>query len=203
MRFVLCLTALSFGLLGCDGGDPPADDDAGIVLQDSGAEQPACAAPTSGFGSSEGSKFSPFTLDRCDGSAYEFYGEAEGYCDASFTVVSIAAGWCGPCIREAQVMEAQLTQAYADQNVRVVVAVIQDEDYAAPDAAFCQDWVDTYGLTNPVVMDPTQETGIYFPAGSLPAALIVDSEGTIRYREYGYTEALAGLTNTLDMLLAE
>lgn len=100
-------------------------------------------------------------------------------------------------------MEAELTQAYADQNVRVVVALIQDADYVAPDEAFCRDWVDTYGLTNPVVMDPTQETGIYFPAGSLPAALIVDSEGTIRYREYGYTEALAGLTNTLDMLLAE
>ncbi|GAB5542740.1 MAG: TlpA disulfide reductase family protein [Sandaracinaceae bacterium] len=204
MRFILCVSALSLGLLGCDGGDPPpADDDAGIVLPDSGSEPLACAPPDTGFGASEGSKFFPFTLQRCDGTPFSFYGEEEGYCDSTFTIVSIAAGWCGPCRVEAELMQRQLVEAYADQGVRVVVAVIQDNDYAAPTASFCQGWVDQYGLTNPVVYDPDQETQIYFPGNSLPAALIVDAEGTIRYREYGVSQELETMRAALEALLAE
>ena len=88
-------------------------------------------------------------------------------------------------------MQRQLVEAYADQGVRVVVAVIQDNDYAAPTASFCQGWVDQYGLTNPVVYDPDQETQIYFPGNSLPAALIVDAEGTIQRIWYGFGDTFA------------
>ncbi|HJL18750.1 MAG TPA: TlpA disulfide reductase family protein [Sandaracinaceae bacterium LLY-WYZ-13_1] len=203
-------TVLSFCaavlVLGCDGSDP-GEDDAGIVLTDSGpaddAGASACAAPEEGFGTSEGRKFSPFTLQRCDGSDYRFYGEEEGYCDARFTVVSIAAGWCNPCRVEAEQMQERLVEAYADQGVRVVVAIIQNNDFGAPDLAFCDGWVDQYELTNPVLIDPTQETQIYFPGDSLPAALIVDSEGTIRYREYGVSVGLETTRAALDELLSE
>ena len=53
-------------------------------------------------------------------------------------------------------MEEFLTTRYAAQNVRVVVAIIQDNDYRPADLAFCQGWVDQYGLTNPVLIDPLQ-----------------------------------------------
>ena len=197
----IVLGVAALGLAGCDGGTPMMGTDAGpdIVLPDAG--EGACAAPTGGFGTSQGRNFLPFTLQRCDGSMYEFYGETEGYCDASFTVVSIAAGWCGPCRMEARLMEEFLVQRYASHGVRVVVAIIQNNDYEAPDLAFCEGWQSQYGLTNPVLIDPTQETQVYFPAGSLPATLIVDSAGVIVHREYGVSTDLETVRAELDSLL--
>ncbi len=183
----------------------PSDPDSGITLPDASQQDdagPTCGDPGTGYGTSVGRNFFPFTLPRCDDTPFEFYGEEEGFCDSTFTVVTMAAGWCQPCRLEAQQTQAQLVEAYADQGVRVVVAVIQDNNYAAPDADFCQSWVDQYGLTNPVVYDVTQETGIYFPAGSLPANLIVDSRGVIVHREYGVSESLQTIRAKLDQLLA-
>ena len=54
-----------------------------------------------------------------------------------------------------------------------------------------------------MVYDPDQETQIYFPGNSLPAALIVDAEGTIRYREYGVSQELETMRAALEALLAE
>lgn len=197
----IVLGVAALGLVGCDGGTPMMGTDAGpdIVLPDAG--EGACAAPTGGFGTSQGRNFLPFTLQQCDGSSFSFYGETEGYCDSSYTVVSIAAGWCGPCRMEARLMEEFLVQRYAAHDVRVVVAIIQNNDYEAPDLAFCEGWQSQYGLTNPVLIDPTQETQVYFPAGSLPATLIVDSAGVIVHREYGVSTDLETVRAELDSLL--
>lgn len=192
-------------LAGCQ--NPPATSpDSGIQLPDAGSQAdagPGCGDPGAPYGTSLGSNFRPFTLERCDGTPFAFYGEAEGFCDARFTVVAMAAGWCGPCRVEAQQMQALLVEAYEPEGVRVIVAITQDNDYRAPDADFCDGWVDQYGLTNPVVLDPAQETQIYFPAGALPAAVIVDSEGVIRHREYGVSTGLNTMRAALDRLLAE
>ncbi len=190
---------------GCD--NEPAETDSGIELPDAGGQGddagPTCGAPGGNYGTSVGKNFSPFTLPRCDDTPFDFYGEEEGFCDATFTVVTMAAGWCQPCRIEAEYTQEQLVEAYADRGVRVVVAVIQNNSYGEPDAAFCQGWVDQYGLTNPVVYDVAQETGIYFPAGALPANLIVDSTGKIVHREYGVSESLATIRAKLDQLLAQ
>ncbi len=201
MRACVSLSALLFIAVGCD-NSPMVQPDSGITLPDSGSS-PTCGDPGAPYGTSEGSNFKPFTLPRCDGTQWSFYGEAEGFCEARFTVVSIAAGWCVPCQMEAQRMEEQLVQAYADQGVRVAVALIQDPYGNAPDATFCQGWVDQYGLTNPVMMDADQVTNIYFPGNMLPATLIVDSHGVIRHREYGLSTGLETTRAALDALLTE
>lgn len=185
------------GLVGCD--EAEGDVDAGITLPDSGAA--ACGDPGAPYGTSLDSNFSPFTLNTCDGTPYEFYGEDEGFCDATFTIVTMAAGWCGPCRLEAEQMKERLVDAFADQGVRVIVAVIQNNDYEVPDAAFCQSWATQYDLTNPVLLDPDQETQIYFPAGALPATLIVDSRGVIVHREYGVSTGLETTRAALQRLL--
>lgn len=183
------------GLLSLLGCDPPAGEpDSAIVLPDAGGS--ACAEPTDGFGTSEESNFLwDYTLQRCDGSEFDFYADTptDGFCDTSFTLVVAAAGWCGPCRAEAEEMEARIVQAYAEHGVRVVTVIIQDNTGDPPDLAFCQGWVDQYGATNPVMIDtPAQRTQIYFPAGSLPSNLIVDSTGKIVYRTYG-TDSVPGL----------
>lgn len=196
---LITMAAMAFGL-GCDGTS--AEPDSGTQIPDTDAG-PTCGDPGSNYGTSVGKNFLPFTLPRCDDTPFEFYGEEEGFCDSTYTVVTMAAGWCQPCRIEARDTQRLLVEAYADRGVRIVVAIIQDNDYGAPDAEFCQGWVDEYGLTNPVVYDVEQETGIYFPAGALPANLIVDSQGKIVHREYGVSESLATIRAKLDQLLAQ
>ncbi len=216
---LLSLTVMApLALAACSGDSTPEPGpdagqqiavDSGATEQDSGVsaidagQEPTCGDPGEPYGTSQGSRFFPFTLNDCDGNPYEFYGESEGYCETSFTVVTMAAGWCGPCRLEAELLQEQVVEAYADRGVRVIVAIIQDNNYGLPDAAFCQGWVDQYELTNPVLLDPLQETQIYFPGGALPASLIVNSEGVIMHREYGVSENLATLRARLDELLAE
>lgn len=193
--------ALAAALSSCGGDDTSATPDAGIVLGDSGA--PACAPPSEPYGTSQGRKLRPFTLNRCDGTPFEFYGEEEGFCDATFTVLTIAAGWCAPCHAEAALIEANIAQAYADRGVRVVQVMIQDPGPAPPTAAYCQEWVERYGLTFPELIDPMQITQVYFPDGALPATMIIDSNGVIVHHEVGVSNELETITATLDRLLAE
>jgi hypothetical protein len=161
-----------------------------------------CAAPEAPYGVEIGRNFEPFTLNDCSGNPYEFYGP--DFCDARFTVVSIAAGWCGPCIMESRVLESAINEIYGPQGVRVLQIITQTEEYGAPDEAYCSGWVSTYGLSNVELIDPAQITGVYFPGNALPATLIVDSNGVIVFREYGYSGSMLGsLAAELDELLAE
>jgi thiol-disulfide isomerase/thioredoxin len=202
MRASLTLTSVLLVLAGCNPATTPTD--AGIsVGQDAGGNVEVCGDPGAPYGTSQGSNFLPLTLPSCDGTPYEFYGADEGFCEARFTVLSMAAGWCGPCRAEATLMQDLLVDAYADQGVRVIVAIIEDNGGLPADGAFCEGWVDQYSLTNPVLYDRLAETQIYFPAGALPATVIVDSQGVIRHREYGVSAGLETVRAALDRLLAE
>jgi thiol-disulfide isomerase/thioredoxin len=196
---------ITIAVLACGCEPRTEDQDAGIQLPDAGSQEdagPTCGDPGDGYGTSLGTNFLPFTLDRCDGTPFEFYGEEEGFCDTRFTLVTAAAGWCVPCQMEAALTEELINEAYGPLGVRVVVVYIQDASYATPDGEDCQGWQDTYGLSNPVVYDPAQETNLYFPAGSIPANLIVDSHGVIVHREYGVSPQLETIRAKLDQLLA-
>ena len=210
--FAVLLAVSVLGLVACtsDDRDPVLGTDSGMIEVDSGVEPGVDSGPVDvcsdppgePYGTSVGRKLEPFTLQNCaDGTEYSFYNEE--YCDASFTVISIAAGWCPPCIRESSELTERVTEAYRDQGIRVIQIITQDEDYAAPTLAYCEGWVSRFSLTNIELIDPSQITQIYFPDNVLPSTIIVDSEGVIRFRENGATEGLVSLTNKLDELLAE
>ena len=162
-----------------------------------------CFDPAARFGTSEGACFSPIDLPRCDGSAFDFYGPSDGFPEASLTVVTIAAGWCNPCRLEAAQMQERLVDAYADRGVRVVVAVVENDDFEPATPTFCQDWVEQYTLSNPVLLDAAASTQVYYPGSMLPATIIVDSMGRIRAREFGASTGLETTRANLDRLLAE
>jgi hypothetical protein len=188
-----------------------------VVLPDTGPHT-ACANhipdPAAGdpqFGTLVGRSFAEFPapLLDCNGGAHTFYGD--DYCDANvqYTVISIAAGWCHPCQQESDLLMENVVHAYGPHGVRVVQLLVQDPNYNQPDAAFCNTWVTTHGLTvtgavgegNLELLDPAQVTNAYFPDGALPSTLVVDSHGVIRFHEDGASESLASLTTELDSLL--
>ncbi|UJR83750.1 TlpA family protein disulfide reductase [Sandaracinus amylolyticus] len=201
VRLVISFALLVVQLAGC-GSNDAGDPDAGSTTADSG-DPAQCAPPEGPYGTSEGRTLRPFTLNRCDGTPFEFYGAAEGYCDATFTVLTIAAGWCQPCHMEAALIQSNIAEAYADRGVRVVQVLIQDPGPAPPTPAYCQQWVENYGITFPELTDPNQLTQIYFPDNALPATLIVDSNGVIVHHEVGVSNELETITAALDRLLGE
>lgn len=197
----LALFAGLFAIAGCKKNNAAVDAGVDAPDDNADAEVAACAVPTGGYGATVGRNLRPFTLKTCGEDEYSFYNDA--FCDSTLTVVSIAAGWCGPCMQESAIMDDLITQAYADRGVRVIQILIQDEVYAEPSQSFCEGWVDRYGLTNIELRDPTQVTNVFFPDGSLPSTIIVDNQGVIRFRENGVSNELINLRNKLDELLAE
>jgi thiol-disulfide isomerase/thioredoxin len=213
MRTTILLSALMM-LAACGDdatGTPdagPGGSDAGGMADsgpgtDAGGGGLSCAdrVPERPFGTAAGYRMEPFMLQDCNGDEYEFYNE--DYCESSITVVSIAAGWCMPCIMESMQLEAEINDRYAAQNVRVVQIIVQKEDGSQPDLAYCTNWVNRFGLSNVELIDPLQVTNIYFPDGVLPSTIIVDDTGTIRFRENGATDGLTSLRARIEEVLMQ
>ena len=195
------LVLLVAGLAGCGStpGNTPDVDAGGITLTDSGSGA-SCQVPPEPYGTSVGRTIEPFSLAQCDGTNYDFYGQ--DFCDTRLTVISIAAGWCGPCMAESSQLTDRVTEAYRDQGVRVIQVLVQNPSRGAPDGAFCQQWVDNFGLTNIELIDPAGVTSPFFTTDALPETIMVDSHGVIRFREAGASSGLVSLTSKIDELLA-
>lgn len=217
-------------LMAACGGVAPATTDAGVTLApDTGLAStcanhiPTGAASDPDFGTTVNRSFREFSITNpdgsrtvtpladCNGGLHTFYDET--YCDpaTTFTVISIAAGWCHPCQMESDLLTENVVHQYGPHGVRVVQLLVQDADYHVPNATFCNQWVATHGLSvtppsgiasgNFELLDPSQISNAYFPDGSLPSTLIIDNHGVIRFHEDGASESLASLTSELDSLL--
>ena len=208
MRFLIILTFLAAACSGDDDSMPMIETDAGGEQdtstgedQDAAGPEYPCEYPGPPYMTGEGRTFEPFTLNQCDGTSYDFVNQE--FCDSSMTVISIAAGWCQPCIIESTQLTEQITERFRDDGVRVIQILVQNEMFLEPTPEFCVNWVERFGLTNIELLDPAQLTNIYFPSDSLPATIIVDREGIIRFRENGATEGLISLRTKIEQLLAE
>lgn len=211
---LILVSALALGACGEDTVDP--DPDTGVADTGTGSDSMvgedstpadtgsalACSWPEMGYGTNIGRAMEPITLQTCDGTSFTY--PNDGYCDTRFTVISIGAGWCRPCIIESEQFEAEINERYDDADVRLIQILVQDEEFNAPTEEFCNQWVARFGLTNDQLIDPAQLSNIYFPSGALPSTIIVDNAtGTIVFREVGAEEGLLSLRNELDALLAE
>jgi len=210
-------------VLSACGAAAPAQNDGGPVVTtpDTGAAANCgnhIPRPTAGdpeYGTTVGRSFAEFLtpLADCNGGQHTFYDDQ--YCNSAttFTVISIAAGWCHPCQMESDLLTENVVHAYGPRGVRVIQLLVQDPSYHVPDGAFCNTWVTTHSLSvtptggpgtgNYELIDPAQISNIYFPDGALPSTLIIDNHGVIRFHEDGASESLASLTTELDSLLGQ
>jgi peroxiredoxin len=108
-------------------------------------------------------------------SLYNLRGEAVGLDDFRGRVVLVNnwATWCPPCKAEMPVLQDFYTE---HAGLGFTILAIESGEPPAEVAAF----VDQYGLTFPVLPDPTQSAMAAFKNYSLPSSYVVDREGQVR-----------------------
>lgn len=144
----------------------------------------------------------------CDGASFDFYGESDGFCDSTFTVLIRAAEWCGPCRLEATEIGQGILDEYGPLGVRFLTVMDQNQQGGAPSQSACNNWESAFGLEREAIdhrmlMDPAQEVAVYFPPGQngYPGNVIVNRQGQIVRRIIGFSSELSGLRAELDELL--
>lgn len=163
---------------------------------------PACVTPDTASCVNVGCRFAPAILRSCDPGEAELPVYGADFCERRATLIVIVAGWCPPNMAEAPEIERYITQGYAARGVRVITVVVQKPDRSVADAAFCNAWRSNYSLTSTMATDPRMATGRYFPDMTLPSNMIVDRQGTIRWRTNGTSAGLAAMRAALDEVLA-
>jgi thiol-disulfide isomerase/thioredoxin len=93
-------------------------------------------------------------------------------------VVNFWATWCGPCRREQPALQ-RLAEEYEDGSVAFVGVNFRDDPAAA------REYLRQYEVTYPSVLDPAGETAFDFGVPYLPATVLVDATGELRYRLLG------------------
>lgn len=103
-------------------------------------------------------------------------------------VVNIWATWCGPCVREMPALQ-RVYERYRDQGLEVVAVAVDDHPgERQPDGrivGLVSEFVDRYGLTFPVAVDPTGDTERRFGTEYLPTTVLIDRAGRVRGKEIG------------------
>jgi len=106
---------------------------------------------------------------------YNLRGEAVGLDDFRDRVVLVNnwATWCPPCKAEMPVLQDYYTD---HAELGFTILAIESGEQPAEVAAF----VDQYGLTFPVLPDPTQSAMSAFQNYNLPSSYVIDREGQVR-----------------------
>jgi thiol-disulfide isomerase/thioredoxin len=178
--WTLCFAALVlFALPGC--GDPSDDDDSiEMPIQQYGpvndwihATMADVPDDLEGTGRDVGEIAFDFMLSDqfgYDVQLYQFYGHP--------IVLDLVAMWCGPCEDQAAGGQA-LWDEFGDQGL-IYAALLEDNaGYEEPSLADAEDWVSTYELTHPVLVDTTQSQIGYLIDSAWPTYILIDAEMNI------------------------
>jgi DsbE subfamily thiol:disulfide oxidoreductase len=110
-------------------------------------------------------------------------------------VVNFWASWCGPCRREQPGLQ-RLSEEYGDRAVRVIGVNFKDDSAAA------REYLREFGVTYPSVQDRTGEIAFDFDVPYLPATVLVDATGELRYRLLG-AQTESNVRRYVEELLAD
>jgi peroxiredoxin len=131
-------------------------------------------APATREGTRVGFLAPPFTLERLDGGASalsEFRGKV--------VLLNFWATWCGPCRAEMPSLEA-LSHQFPSQDF-VVVGISTDYE----GSQIVQPFMESFGLTFPILLDPEMQVNDKFEIRSLPTSIVLDRRGVIRHKFFG------------------
>jgi hypothetical protein len=122
--------------------------------------------------------------------SFKDYFLGDGSCAAArkdLLWVMVSAGWCGPCQQEVQETESQYKAGSVSPRMAIMNIVFETDKPGTPiDEAFLKTWINAFGVTFPVVMDPTFRMGAYFNKAATPFNMLVETKTMkIYYRQTG------------------
>ncbi|HWM87517.1 MAG TPA: TlpA disulfide reductase family protein [Kofleriaceae bacterium] len=166
-RLLLIVAFTALGGAACGGGgdgngdDEPGDDDGddgGEIIED--MEFPAFLGGDTG-GDPVAVSLSDYFVESRPG--------------ARIIMINAAAGWCAPCMREAEAMP-EFAATYEPRGAVILTAVFQDQNGDPADAEFVKAWVDNFDLALPALIDESFQMGAYVDVNVMPVNVFVDAE---------------------------
>lgn len=139
----------------------------------------ACSGPGSAVpgGILVGTRAPNFTLETWQGNPVSL-SDYRGH----VVLVNLWATWCTPCQAEIPDLEAMYRAHKADGFVVLGVNIRESRQEV-------QAFVQEFGITYPILLDPTGKLLNSYRVRGLPTSLLVDREGVIRARHLGVLNA--------------
>jgi peroxiredoxin len=119
-----------------------------------------------------------FTLQRAGGGNLRL-AEQRG----NVVLVNFWATWCGPCRQEMPHLNALYDKYRASGFTLLGVNIDDDPKTGAATAA-------KWGLKFPVLLDADKGVSRRYDLGSMPATVLIDRDGRVRYLHRGYREGM-------------
>lgn len=111
-------------------------------------------------------------------------------------MVNLWATWCPPCRAEMPAIQ-KMYDEYKDQGFTVLAVNVTYQDDPAAVGPFVQE----YGLTFPVLLEPSGATASLYELRSLPSSFFIDRQGVIQEVVIGGPMAEALLRTRIEALL--
>ncbi len=94
-------------------------------------------------------------------------------------MINFWATWCGPCRQEMPLLD-ELYARYQRVGFNLLGVNIDDDSQRA------MRMVDELGIRFPVLFDERKEVSELYNVEAMPATILVDREGNVRYVHHGY-----------------
>lgn len=114
----------------------------------------------------EGSRLPEFELTRLDEEGVLTHDDLDG----APVVINFWASWCIPCKEEAKLLQ-DTYEEYRDEGVIFLGVNIKDSNVGA------QEFIEEYGITYPVVSDPSEDLARELGVKGIPETFFIDAEG--------------------------
>ena len=134
----------------------------------------------------EGSRLPEFELTRLDEEGVLTLDDLDG----APVVINFWASWCIPCKEEAKLLQ-DTYERYRDDGVIFLGVNIKDSNVDA------QAFIEEYGITYPVVSDPSEELADELGVKGIPETFFIDGEGAFVGTAAGQRQAQRGGTVVL------
>ena len=102
-------------------------------------------------------------------------------------LVNVWATWCPPCVREMPALQ-RLHETLGPQGLRVLAVNVDNTAFAADPGALVRSFIQEFGLTFDVLLDPDNRIEAAFQVTGLPMTFVIDRRGRIRQRVMGARE---------------